>query len=121
MKIARLEVVLFIVAFLTAAAPPAYELILTIDGRDRRVQKTLDSESGGGVQNVGTYEYMPTFWENRDLSMKSATVKRVLKIADEAGVLRPRDLDNHGIPRRYLSMLCRQGLLVEGFGSDHAK
>lgn len=43
--------------------------------------------------------------------MESPTVKRVLKIAAEAGVLRPRDLDNHGIPRRYLSMLCRQGLL----------
>lgn len=45
------------------------------------------------------------------LMPKSATAKRVLEIAREAGVLRPRDLDAHGIPRKYLNLLYHQGLL----------
>lgn len=43
--------------------------------------------------------------------MKSATVETILRIAKEAGVLRPRDLDVQGILRKYLSALCHQGLL----------
>lgn len=43
--------------------------------------------------------------------MKPATVEKVLRIAKEAGILRPRDLDVHEIPRKYLSLLCHQGLL----------
>jgi predicted transcriptional regulator of viral defense system len=37
--------------------------------------------------------------------------QRVLEIVEQAGVLRPRDLDAHGIPRIYLSRLCDRGLL----------
>lgn len=37
--------------------------------------------------------------------------QRVLEIVAQAGVLRPRDLDAHGIPRIYLSRLCERGLL----------
>lgn len=37
--------------------------------------------------------------------------QRVLEIVEQAGVLRPRDLDAHGIPRIYLSRLCERGLL----------
>ena len=37
--------------------------------------------------------------------------QRILEIVGEAGVLRPRDLDPHGIPRIYLSRLCERGLL----------
>ena len=48
--------------------------------------------------------------------MKSATVEKILRIAKEAGVLRPRDLDIHGIPRKYLSVLCHQGLLFMVMG-----
>ena len=43
--------------------------------------------------------------------MLSATAKKVLKIAREAGILRPRDLDAHRIPRKYLNILFHQGLL----------
>jgi predicted transcriptional regulator of viral defense system len=37
--------------------------------------------------------------------------QRILEIVERAGVLRPRDLDAHGIPRIYLSRLCERGLL----------
>lgn len=36
---------------------------------------------------------------------------RVLKLVREAGILRPRDLDSHQIPRDYLKALHRRGLL----------
>ena len=37
--------------------------------------------------------------------------QQILEIVAKAGVLRPRDLDAHGIPRIYLSRLCERGLL----------
>ena len=37
--------------------------------------------------------------------------QRILEIVEQAGVLRPRDLDAYGIPRIYLSRLCERGLL----------
>ncbi len=37
--------------------------------------------------------------------------QRILEIVEQAGVLRPRDLDAHRIPRIYLSRLCDRGLL----------
>jgi predicted transcriptional regulator of viral defense system len=37
--------------------------------------------------------------------------QRILELVEQAGVLRPRDLDAHGIPRVYLSRLCERGLL----------
>ena len=37
--------------------------------------------------------------------------QQILEIVAEEGVLRPRDLDAHGIPRIYLSRLCEHGLL----------
>ncbi len=43
--------------------------------------------------------------------MTSEAEKRVLKIAESEGIIRPRDLDRHGIPRKYLSLLFHQGLL----------
>jgi predicted transcriptional regulator of viral defense system len=38
-------------------------------------------------------------------------IQRILEIVEQAGVLRPRDLDAHGIPRIYLSRLRERGLL----------
>ena len=38
-------------------------------------------------------------------------IRQVLEIVEQTGVLRPRDLDAHGIPRIYLSRLCERGLL----------
>ena len=32
--------------------------------------------------------------------------QRILGMVEQAGVLRPRDLDAHGIPRIYLGRLC---------------
>lgn len=39
--------------------------------------------------------------------------KQVLDIARQAGILRPRDLTQHGIPSVYLRRLHRRGLLVQ--------
>jgi predicted transcriptional regulator of viral defense system len=35
--------------------------------------------------------------------------RQILGMVQQAGVLRPRDLDAHGIPRIYLSRLCKRG------------
>lgn len=43
--------------------------------------------------------------------MAVTTAERVLRLTRRAGVLRPRDLDSHGIPRQYLSLLERKGLI----------
>lgn len=37
--------------------------------------------------------------------------RQILAMVQQAGVLRPRDLDAHGIPRVYLSRLCERGYL----------
>jgi predicted transcriptional regulator of viral defense system len=37
--------------------------------------------------------------------------QRILAMVQQAGVLRPRDLDVHGIPRIYLSRMCERGYL----------
>ncbi|HUT31898.1 MAG TPA: type IV toxin-antitoxin system AbiEi family antitoxin domain-containing protein [Planctomycetota bacterium] len=37
--------------------------------------------------------------------------QRVLDLARTAGILRPRDLEPHGIARQYLRLLCDRGLL----------
>ena len=39
------------------------------------------------------------------------TTQQVLEIVRKKGMLRPRDLDQYGIPRVYLSRLCERGLL----------
>lgn len=41
--------------------------------------------------------------------MAVSPAQKVLHLTRKAGVLRPRDLDKHGIPRQYLSVLERQG------------
>ena len=43
--------------------------------------------------------------------MAVTTTDRVLRLTRRAGVLRARDLDEHGIPRQYLTILERQGLI----------
>lgn len=37
--------------------------------------------------------------------------QEVIKLVEKEGILRPRDLDQYGIPRVYLSRLCERGLL----------
>jgi len=43
--------------------------------------------------------------------MKHTIAEKVLKIVRETGVLRPRDLDAYGVPRKYLNLLYQKGLL----------
>jgi len=45
--------------------------------------------------------------------MGTTTAERVLEIIEQAGILRPRDLDAHGIPREYLRRLARRGLITQ--------
>lgn len=42
---------------------------------------------------------------------KQSKIERVLEITNTAGIIRPRDLDEFNIPRRYLSLLNQRGLL----------
>jgi predicted transcriptional regulator of viral defense system len=44
---------------------------------------------------------------------KTSKSNRVLSIVRKSGILRPRDLADHGIPRTYLQRLEEQGLLVK--------
>lgn len=44
--------------------------------------------------------------------MNSSKAEQVLELVAKAGILRPRDLTAHGIPREYLRRLLRRGLLV---------
>ncbi len=39
--------------------------------------------------------------------------EKVLRIAREAGIIRPRDLAKHGIPQVYLRRLCQRGLMAQ--------
>ncbi|MBW1732261.1 MAG: AbiEi antitoxin N-terminal domain-containing protein [Deltaproteobacteria bacterium] len=43
--------------------------------------------------------------------MKAGTVDKIVKIVKESGVIRPRDLEAYGISRKYLTLMCRKGLL----------
>ncbi len=43
--------------------------------------------------------------------MKPTLIEKTLQIASKIGVIRPRDLDQYGIPRKYLHILYRKGLL----------
>ncbi len=44
--------------------------------------------------------------------MQPSKTEEALRLARQVGVLRPRDLEAHGIPRVYLRDLCDRGLLV---------
>jgi len=44
--------------------------------------------------------------------MKQGVADQIFAILKKEGVIRPRDLDAYGIPRRYLSRLYQQGLLI---------
>lgn len=43
--------------------------------------------------------------------MENSNTERILELARKFGVIKPKDLDARGIPRRYLSRLYHKGLL----------
>jgi predicted transcriptional regulator of viral defense system len=43
--------------------------------------------------------------------MEPTLIEKTLKIASKTGVIQPKDLDQYGIPRKYLHILYRKGLL----------
>lgn len=44
--------------------------------------------------------------------MSSSTIDKIHRLAKKKGILRPRDLDLYGIPRRWMSRLHERGQLV---------
>jgi predicted transcriptional regulator of viral defense system len=57
------------------------------------------------LQYVGTYYHLPTF------RMQLAHPDKLMRLIKHAGVLRARDLDQHGIPRTSLRILEDKGLI----------
>lgn len=45
--------------------------------------------------------------------MKNPTEQKVIEIVKESSVVRPKDLDAHNVPRKYLSRLHNKGLLTK--------
>jgi predicted transcriptional regulator of viral defense system len=43
--------------------------------------------------------------------MNGSRQEKVLDLVRKAGILRPRDLDYHEIPRQYLRILCDRGVV----------
>jgi predicted transcriptional regulator of viral defense system len=64
------------------------------------------------LHKVGRYLKLPTF-NNYHMKRKIKLSKneQVLELAKKSGILRPKDLETHGIPREYLIRLYRKGLL----------
>jgi predicted transcriptional regulator of viral defense system len=47
----------------------------------------------------------------KGIGLNSSTIQKVLSIVKKTGVIRPRDLDKHGIDRKYLNLMYHQGLI----------
>lgn len=62
------------------------------------------------LQIVGKYQHIPTF-SNSAVTDSRSNKQRVLALVEAAGVLRPRDLAAHSLPREYLRRLFQDGLL----------
>lgn len=45
------------------------------------------------------------------IAMKVSRIEKIIGLAGETGIIRPRDLDKYGIPREYLRRLCDKGVL----------
>jgi len=43
--------------------------------------------------------------------MKISPIEKIIRLASESGIIRPRDLEAYGIPREYLRRLCVKGIL----------
>ena len=43
--------------------------------------------------------------------MKASRIEKITGLARETGIIRPRDLEEYGIPREYLRRLCDKGVL----------
>ena len=48
---------------------------------------------------------------NVTIVMEVSRTEKIIRLAGEAGLIRPRDLDKYGIPREYLRRLCDKGVL----------
>lgn len=48
---------------------------------------------------------------NVTIAMKISPIEKIISLAKEGGIIRPRDLDAYGIPREYLRRLSDKGIL----------
>jgi len=46
-----------------------------------------------------------------DTMMEPSRIDKIISLAKDMGIIRPRDLDEYGIPREYLRRLCGKGML----------
>lgn len=60
--------------------------------------------------NVGFYISLPAF--GNILQVMASPQDTLLTLTQQQGLIRPRDLDAHGVPRVYLTRLVRQGHLT---------
>lgn len=63
------------------------------------------------LQYVGSYQQVPTFGNTMKEHDEQTQAEQILDIVARTGVLRPRDLNAHGIPREQLRRLHQRGLL----------
>ena len=61
------------------------------------------------LQYVGCFAYTPTFSKAH---MTNPRITHLVNLVRRVGILRPRDLQSHGIPRVYLRMAVDQGAIV---------
>ena len=72
--------------------------------------KILAYQGCSSLQYVGTCLYVPTF--SKAISMSDHRTAEIVKLVRKAGILRPRDLHAHGIPRLYLGIAVDQGAIM---------
>ena len=62
-------------------------------------------------QNFGRYDYLPKFCDVLSLRSKKSKSQRLLDLVRAQGVITPKDLRAHGIPREYLSRFHGKGVI----------
>lgn len=55
---------------------------------------------------------MPTYYDMVIAIMKEEIINQIIQIVKQLGIVRPRDMDEFGIHRKYIHMLYGQGMLI---------
>ena len=55
---------------------------------------------------------MPTNYADKKYVMNQKTSAKIIRIAKRSGVVRPKDMDAHGISRKYIHQLHHEGILT---------
>ncbi len=54
---------------------------------------------------------MPTTYDIEKCVMNQNTIAKIIRLVKRSGVVRPKDMDAHGIPRKYIHLLHHEGIL----------